>query len=92
MNWSGGRQVAGIKMERLDMDHSSVELSIRLQEFPERLSGDTAATRDRDVRMPRAKLRFDADGQRGFLHALVNLEQMRVRFADADPDNFRRGF
>jgi len=50
------------------------------------------ATRDRDVRMPRPKLRFDADGQRGFLHALVNLEQMRVRFADADPDNFRRAF
>ncbi len=42
--------------------------------------------------MPGAKLRFDADGQRGFLHALVNLEQMRVRFADADPDNFRRAF
>jgi hypothetical protein len=39
--------------------------------------------------MPRTKLRFDADGQRGFLYALVNLEQMRVRFADTDPDNFR---
>ena len=79
-------------MERVDTDHSSIELSIQLQEFPERLSGDIAATRHRDVRMPGAKLRFDTDGQRGFLHALVNLEQMRVRFADADPDNFRRAF
>ena len=79
-------------MERVDADHSSVELGIRLQEFPERLSGDIAATRECDMRMPRTKLRFDTDGQRRFLHALVNLEQMRVRFADADPDNFRRAF
>lgn len=79
-------------MERVDADHSSVEIGIRLQKFPERLSGNIAATRDRDVRMPGAKLRFDADGQRGFLNAFVNLEQMRVRFADADPDNFRRAF
>ena len=61
-------------MERLDTDHSSVELDIGLQEFAERLSGDIAATRHRDVRMPGAKLRFDTGGQRGFLHALVNLE------------------
>ena len=77
-------------MECVNADQASVELGIRLEEFPERLSRDISATRDRDVRMPWAKLRFDADGQRGFLHAFVNLEQMRMRFADADPDNFRR--
>ena len=92
MNWPRRREVAGIKMERVDANHSSVELGIRLQEFAESLNGDIAATRHRDVRMPGAKLRFDADGQRGFLHALVNLEQMRVCFAEADPDNFRRPF
>ena len=74
MNWPRRRQVAGIKMERVDANHSSVELDIGLQEFAERLSGDIAATRHRDVRMPGAKLRFDTGSQRGFLHALVNLE------------------
>ncbi len=40
--------------------------------------------------MPRFKLRFEPGSERGFLHALVNLEQMRMRLPDADPDNFRR--
>ena len=30
MNWPPRREVAGIKMERVDADHSSVELGIRL--------------------------------------------------------------
>ena len=79
-------------MEGVDADHSSVEFGIRLYEFPERLRRNIAATRQRDVRMPWAQLRFDAGGQRGFLHALVDLEKVRMRFADADPDNFRSAF
>ena len=30
MNWPRRRQVAGIKMKRVDADHSSIELGIRL--------------------------------------------------------------
>ena len=70
-------------------NHSSVEPSIRLQEFPERLSGNIAAARNGDVRMPRTKFRLETSSERGFLHSLVNLKQVRVRLADADPDNFR---
>src|SRR6516162_9870995 len=42
--------------------------------------------------MPRTQLRLDPCGERGFLHAFVDLKQMRVRFADTDPDNLRSTF
>ena len=42
--------------------------------------------------MPGTKLRFETYRERGFLHPLVNLKQMRVRLANANPDNFRRAF
>ena len=76
-------------MKCFDPNHSSVEPSIRLQEFPERLGGNIAAARNGDVRMPRTKFRLETSSERGFLHSLVNLKQVRVRLADADPDNFR---
>ena len=76
-------------MEILDPDHSCIELGIRLQKLSERLRGHVAAARDRYVRMPWFKFWLEPGSERGFLHALVNLEQMRVRFPDADPDNFR---
>ena len=76
-------------MKCFDPNHSSVEPSIRLQEFPERLSGNIAAARNGDVRMPWTKFRLETSSERGFLHSLVNLKQVRVRLADADPDNFR---
>ena len=79
-------------MKCFDPNHSSVEPGIRLQEFPERLSGNIAAARNGDVRMPRTKFRLETSSERGFLHSLVNLKQVRVRLADADPDNFWRSF
>ena len=79
-------------MKCFDPNHSSVEPSIRLQEFPERLSGNIAAARNGDVRMPRTKFRLETSSERGFLHSLVNLKQVRVRLADADPDNFWSAF
>src|SRR5439155_24197622 len=42
--------------------------------------------------MPRAKLRLEASGKRGFLHPLVDLGQMRMGLTHADPDDFRRAF
>ena len=76
-------------MKCFDPNHSSVEPGIRLQEFPERLSGDIPAARECNMRMPRTKFRLETSSERSFLHSLVNLKQVRVRLADADPDNFR---
>ena len=50
------------------------------------------ATRNRDVRMPGTKLRFDPDSEGRLLHAFVNLKQMRMRFAHAYPDDFLGAF
>jgi len=89
---AGWSQLARIQMKCINTDHSRIEILVRLQKFPQRLRGDFAATGDSNVRMPGTKLRLDASGERRFLHALVDLEQMRVRLADADPDNFWRSF
>ena len=92
VNWTRRCELARIKMEILDPDHSCIELGIRVQKFSERLRGHVAAARNRNVRMPRSELWFEPGSERGFLHALVNLEQMRMRLPDADPDNFRSAF
>src|SRR5437870_535841 len=42
--------------------------------------------------MPWPKLRLQACGQRSFLHALVDLKQMRMTGGDANPKDFRRTF
>jgi hypothetical protein len=76
-------------MEIRDPNHSCIELRIRPQKLSERLSGHVVAARDRNVRMPRSKLRFEPGSECGFLHTLVNLEQMRMRLPNADPDDFR---
>src|SRR6266487_3666767 len=44
------------------------------------------------MRVPGTKLGLQPNCERAFLHALVDLEQMRVRLADTDPDNFRSAF
>ena len=77
-------------MERLDADHSGIELGIRLQKLSKRLRRNTPATRNGYVWMPGTKLRLEPDSERGLLHALVNLKQVRVRLTDANPDNSRR--
>src|SRR6266576_988972 len=90
MNRTGGSQFGGIKMEILDVDHSGIELGIRPQKLSKRLGGHIPATRERNVRMPGAKLWLETSSQRGLLHSLVNLKQVRVRLPDAAPNNFRR--
>ena len=79
-------------MERLDTDHSGIELGIRLQKLSKRLRRNIPATRNGYVWMPGAKLRLETGSERGLLHALVNLKQVRVRLTDANPNNFRRTF
>ena len=53
---------------------------------------NVAASGQRDVRMKRAKLGFQAALECGFLHALVKLKQMWMPGADTDPDNLWRTF
>src|SRR6266705_2033430 len=79
-------------MKCLDANHSRIEIGIRLQKLANRLRCDIPATRNRNVRMPGTQLRLDASGQRGFLHALVHLEKMRMSATNADPNDFRRAF
>jgi len=42
--------------------------------------------------MPWTQVRFECDGEGSFLHAFVELKQVRMTRADTDPDNFRRTF
>lgn len=79
-------------MESLDADHSRIKLGIRLQELPKRLRRNILTTRNGKMRMPRPKLRLEARSKRGFLYALMNLKQMRMRLTDANPDDFRSTF
>ena len=44
------------------------------------------------MRMPGTQIGFESDGKRCVLHAFVELKQMRMTRADADPKNFRRTF
>ena len=70
------------------MDHSSIKIDIRLQEFPHRLLRDIATTRERDVRMEWTQIRFETNGEGRIGHALVQLKKVRMPATDADPDNF----
>ena len=69
-------------------EHSGIEVGIRFEKFLQRTAGNVPATRKRDVGMPRAQIGFQSDGERGFLHSLVKLKQMRMARADANPDYF----
>src|ERR1700758_3414297 len=92
MNGTSGRQFAGIKMKCVHANHSRIKVLIGLQKFSQRLRRDVSAARNRNMRMPGTKLRLQPGGQRSFMHALVDLEEMRMRLADTDPDNFRSTF
>src|SRR5260370_5046841 len=92
MNWTGGSQFARIKMGCFNADHSGVEIAICLQKLPKRLRRNIPASRNGNVRMPWAQVRIQTNGQRGFLDAFVDLKQMWVRLANANPNNFRSAF
>ena len=89
---AGRRELTGIKMKGVYANQTEIEICIPLQEFSERLSRDIAATCEGDVRVPRAKVGFQAGGERCFLDAFVNLKQVRVALTDANPNYLRRAF
>jgi hypothetical protein len=76
-------------MKCVDANEAEIEIGVGSQKFSQRLSGNIAATAERDVRVPRAEIGFYAGGERCFLNTFVDLEQMRVPFTDADPNYFR---
>jgi hypothetical protein len=56
------------------------------QKWLKRLPRNILATREGDVRMPGTKVRFDPYGQRGVGNFLVELKEVRMTLADANPD------
>ncbi len=62
------------------------------KKWPHRFRGNIAAAREGDVRMKRAQIGFEPCVERGFLHAFVQLEKMRMPGADADPNDARPAF
>src|SRR5438132_13885075 len=79
-------------MKRLDAKHTGIQFGVRIEQFPHRAAWNIAAARERDMRMPRAQIRFESDSQRCLLHAFVHLKQVRVTFPNADPNDFHRPF
>ena len=75
-------------MESFDAKHSGVYVPVRLQEFREHASRNIMAARESEVRMPRSQFGLDPNLKRGFLDAFVQLKKVRMRRADADPNDF----
>ena len=81
------RQFARIKMKRINADHSCIEIDIRFQKISQRLRRNIAATRDRDMRMPGAKIGFELRRDCNVAHPFVQLKKMRMPATNADPDH-----
>ena len=79
-------------MERIDRDKSAIEGGARSQERPDRFPRHILAAGERKVRMPGAKIRLNARGQRGVRHAFVQLEKMRMTVTNAEPNDPRAAF
>src|ERR1043166_554064 len=92
MNWPTSSQFAGVQIKSLHAYHSGINLSVRLQKLPQRLRRNVSAARNRGMRMPGTKLWLQSSGERSFVHALVDLKQMWMRLANANPDNFWSAF
>ena len=79
-------------MKRFHANHSGIKIDIGFEKLSNGLRGDISAAGERDVRVPGPQFRFQAGGQRRFLHAFVNLEKMRMTCTNADPNYFGRTF
>jgi hypothetical protein len=77
-------------VEILDLDQSDIELGSLAKKGLKRLARNVAAAPQCDVGVPGSKFRFQSRRQGCFLNAFVNLKQMRMTCADADPDDLRR--
>ena len=92
MDGTGRQELARFELKAIDWNHSGVEGFLRPQEGPNELLGDILTTGQGDVRMPRAKIRFKAGGERGVRHAFVQLKKMRMSVTDPEPNNLRTAF
>lgn len=69
------------------MNHSRIERDVCSEKGPNGFGGNITATREGDMRMERAQIGLESRVDRGFLHAFVQLEKMRMPGADTDPEN-----
>jgi hypothetical protein len=79
-------------VELLHFDQTGIELCGLAKKWLERLARDIATPHQGDVRVPRAELRLEAGSERRFLDPLMDLKQVWMSRADADPSNFGRTF
>ena len=67
-------ELARVKVDCVHADKAEIQIGIGSQEFAERVCRNILATRERDVRVPWAKVRFQTDGERCFLNAFMDLK------------------
>jgi hypothetical protein len=79
-------------LEGINRDKTCIESGVHAEERSDHLGRDVVTTREREVRMPRAKIWLEGSGERGVGHAFVQLEQVRMSVTDTEPDNFRAAF
>src|SRR5205085_5928614 len=87
VNGAGRRELARIQAKRFDMNDSRFKVRVGFQERANGVRGNVPTTRKRHVGMEGAQVRLEASGEDSFLDAFVELKQMRVPSADADPEN-----
>ncbi len=73
----------------IDRKHAAIELLVFFDELVNCLRGSAAATRQGDVRMPRAQIGLDIRSQRRFAHLFVELKEMRMTLAHSHPNDRR---
>ena len=92
MDWTGGRQFAAIKMNRVDPKHSGIDLCIRFEKSAEHAAGNIATARESNMRMPRSQIGRESHRKCCVLDTFVKLKKMRMTSTDADPNNLDHAF
>src|SRR3954451_17693809 len=76
-------------MELVHFDQGGIQFRCFAEERLKCLARNNMTPGESDMRMPRSKLWFQTGAKNRFVHAFVNLEQMRMCISDADPQNLR---
>ena len=76
-------------MKRFDSKHAGLEIRVFLQESLHGCSGNAACSRNGEMWPPSPFLDRQIAGERGFVNALVQLKQVRMRLANSDPKDLR---
>ena len=85
-------EFARIESEFLDMDHPCVEIMIFFEKRFHQRRRDSASARDGEMGCPSALFDWKITGKSGFVHTLVQLKEVRMGVANADPKDVRHTF